>query len=161
MDSKDKIKYLDSHSKYFEKHSLEDFIEKLNSSEYKDELVIALNKNKKYKQLKYHYKFVEIANQYHPNVGHNIMNQLLRTQNSENCRIIFKTINNESFRGKSVNEQQKLLKQVSNILEVIDNEVCIPDYLCVQKNLRNQQRTEESGSKIKMKLNERDSQKKD
>ena len=85
LNPEDKIKYLDAHSKFFEKNSLEDFSRKMkfrdSSSSYKNKVLEELGKNKKYKRLKNIFKFASFYDdQYGIAVAGQIVDQLVNCQ---------------------------------------------------------------------------------
>lgn len=167
MDSKDQIKYLDSHSKFFEKHSLEKFAKNINRSKVKDELVDVLSENKKYKHAKYHYKLASFINQYDPIVAAKIIKKIENCQKVYNQKAIFHKVQEIPFLTIEKKTQQETLDQYSQGLSlVLDNqeqsnmEIYIPDYQYVnsilEKESLNQIVFKNKKNKLKIKLRKKE-----
>lgn len=168
MNSKDRIKYLDSHSRFFQNHSLEEFTKKINHSKSKDSLVHVLSENEKYKRAKYHYKLVDFIDRYDPLMAIKIIDQMCDCQKVYRRKFLFDIVQDSSFINMDQKKQQEILDCYSAgkplVFESQDDigmEVVIPDYKYVQSILENNPTNElifknkDSRVKIKLKKNEK------
>ncbi|MCI8347097.1 MAG: hypothetical protein HFJ12_04015 [Bacilli bacterium] len=167
MNSKDRIKYLDSHSRFFQKHSLEEFTKKINCSTSKDYIVDVLSENEKYKQAKCYYKLVDFIDYYDPLVAIRIIDQMCDCQGVHRRNLLFDIVRESSFINMDPKKQQEILDCYSSGIPLVfgsqddvDMEVVIPDYKYVQSILENNPTNElifenkDSKLKIKLKKNE-------
>lgn len=171
MNFKDKIKYLDSHSKFFKKHNLEEFSKNITHSKVKDTLVDVLSENEKYKRAKYHYKLVSFIDQYDPMVATKIIERMKNCQRVYNKKEFFHKVQEIPFITMDKFQQQNILDHhslgsplVFGSQEESGMEVWIPDYQYVQSVLENNPSDElefnNKDARIKIKLRKKGKKKK-
>lgn len=177
MDSNTQIKYLDSHSRFFEKHSLEKFAKQVNETRHKEELIEAMSENRKYKNLKYSYKLVDFIDKYSKmdlydsNVASKIIEQMSNCQTHEGRKKIYHTVNNSNFCQMGIDKQHEILDDalpgypiMLESMDVLDMQVLIPDYSHAQDVLEDQSSItfHNKDTKLRIKLMRKDkSHKKD
>lgn len=171
LDPKNQIKYLDSHSRYFKKHSLEEFVEQINSTRHKEELIAAMSENKKYKNLKYSYKLVDFIERYStmdlydPRVASKIIEQMSNCQTHEGREKIYNRVNSSTFYEASIDRQDTILDDdlpgypmMLESMDVLDMQVLIPDYYHAQSVLEEKSEItfRDKDTKIRIKLMRKD-----
>lgn len=171
LDPKNQIKYLDSHSRYFKKHSLEEFVEQINSTRHKEELIAAMSENKKYKNLKYSYKLVDFIERYStmdlydPRVASKIIEQMSNCQTHEGREKIYNRVNSSTFYEASIDRQDTILDDdlpgypmMLESMDVLDMQVLIPDYSHAQSVLEEKSEItfHDKDTKIRIKLMRKD-----
>lgn len=143
MEPADKIRYLDAHSKFFEKNSIKEFSEKLDFRNYDSlsymKIRKELEKNKKYKKLKYIFKFANFYDgQYDINLAVKIVDQLANSQTKENAKTIYGIVTSDFFKDSSHKSQLDILKTLPGVLKEIDNDgisIQIPDSQAIESEL--------------------------
>lgn len=161
MKTKDKIKYLDAHSKFFEKNSLKEFAKKFDdvslSFEYKRKLKEALGENRKYNQLKYIFKFATIAdNQYVISMAEKIIDQLMNAQTKENVKTIFDVVTSDYFKKADNEKKENILTDLPGRLEEIDSgnlSIQIPDHGAIDSELSKQKQMVFTNKETGIRLN--------
>ncbi len=171
MDPKDQIKYLDSHSRFFEKHSLEKLAKQVNETSHKKELIAAMSENRKYKNLKYSYKLVDFIarystrNLYDANVASKIIEQMRNCQTYKGRKKIYHTVNSSNFSQMEIDKQHEILDNelpgypmMLESMEVMDMQVFIPDYSHAQNVLEEKSEItfHDKDTKIRIKLMRKD-----
>ncbi len=171
MDPKDQIKYLDSHSRFFEKHSLEKLAKQVNETSHKQELIAAMSENRKYKNLKYSYKLVDFIARYSTralydaNVASKIIEQMRNCQTYKGRKKIYHTVNSSNFSQMEIDKQHEILDNelpgypmMLESMEVMDMQVFIPDYSHAQNVLEEKSEItfHDKDTKIRIKLMRKD-----